>query len=64
MMLTNRDLSIPQYGIDSYYIYSRDYLREDEFNRRRKANIEKMLKMLDDDANADSEPTISPQTSK
>ncbi len=48
MILTNRDLPIPQYGIDNYYIYSRDYLREDEFNRRRKANIEEMLRMLDD----------------
>ncbi|TWT78666.1 hypothetical protein CA13_00620 [Planctomycetes bacterium CA13] len=63
MMLTNRDLSIPQYGNDNYYVYSRDYLREDEYNRRRKANIERMHKMLDD-VTANGETEASTQSSK
>ena len=63
LKLTNRDLPIPQYGLDSYFIYSRNYVREAEFKRRREKNIAIMLKMIEQVPSAESE-TVPAQRSK
>lgn len=63
MMLTNRDLPIPQYGSNDDYVYSRDYLRKDEYNRRREENIREMLRVIDA-ATADGETKASTNSIK